>query len=266
MAIHHTSVIDPTAEIAADAEVGPFCLIGPNTTIGPGSHLLSHVTILGNCVLGAESVIHPGAVLGGQPQDRKYSGEGTLLIIGERTHVREFVTIHRATGDGEQTVIGDDNLLMAYSHIGHNCKIGNRVMLANNAGVSGHVTIGDDANVGGFVGIHQYVRVGRLAMLGGYSKVVRDVPPFSLVDGRPALVRGPNVTGLKRYQVPPNVREDLKQAFKMLYRSHLNLSQAMAKIRSEIPPSQELEDLLQFLSELRQGYGGRARDPRGEAA
>lgn len=266
MAIRPTAVIDPTAEIAPDAEIGPFCLIGPNARVGTRAQLLSHVVLVSNCIIGSESVVHPGAVLGGQPQDRKYSGEGTLLIIGDRTHVREFVTIHRATGDGEQTVIGDDNLLMAYSHVGHNCKIGHRVMLANNAGISGHVIIGDDANVGGFVGVHQYVRIGRLAMLGGYSKVVRDVPPFSLVDGRPAQVKGPNVTGLKRQQVSPHIRESLKQAFKFLYRSRLNISQAIAKIRSEIPSSAELEDLLQFLTEMRQGYGGRARDPRGEAA
>jgi len=266
MAIHPTAVVHPSAEISPDAEIGPFCFIGPKTKIGPGTQLISHVTILSNCVLGADSVIHPGAVLGGQPQDRKYSGEDTLLIIGDRSHIREFVTIHRATGPDEQTIIGDDNLLMAYCHIGHNCKVGHRVMIANNSGVSGHVIIGDDANIGGFVGVHQYVRVGRLAMLGGYSKVVRDVPPFSLVDGRPAVVRGTNVTGLKRQQISPQVREDLKQAFKILYRSRLNVSQAVARIEVEIPPSPELEDLLEFLADVRKGYGGRARDPRGEAA
>jgi len=264
MAIHPNAVVDPTAEIAAEAEIGPFCVVGPKSVIGPRVKLLSHV-VVGNCIIGADSVIYPGAVLGGEPQDRKYVGEDTALIIGERTHIREFVTVHRATGDGEQTLIGDDNLLMAYSHIGHNCKIGHRVMLANCAGVSGHVAIGDDANVGGFVGIHQYVRVGRLAMLGGYSKVVRDVPPFSLVDGRPAMVKGPNVTGLKRQQISPETRENLKQALKLLYRSGLSLSRAIARIREEIPVSPEIEDLLQFLTEMRQGYGGRARDPRGEA-
>ena len=266
MAIHHTAVIDDTAETAPDAEIGPFCVIGPNTKIGTRALLLSHVVIVSDCIIGADSVIYPGAVLGCQPQDRKYSGEDSLLVIGDRTHIREFVTIHRATGDGQKTSIGDDNLLMAYSHIGHNCKIGHRVMIANNAGVSGHVTIGDDANLGGFVGVHQYVRVGRMAMLGGYSKVVRDVPPFSLVDGRPAVVKGPNTMGLKRQEVAPEVRENLKQAFKLLYRSDLNISQAIARIESDVPSSREIQQLLQFLTEMRQGHSGRARDPRGETA
>jgi len=205
-------------------------------------------------------------MLGGAPQDRKYRGEPTHLKIGARTQIRECVTIHRATGEGENTVIGADSMLMAFSHIGHNCHLGKGVTLANNTGVSGYTIIEDYANVGGYVGIHQYTRIGTLAMVGGMSKVVRDIPPFALADGRPAQVIGVNAVGLRRAGISPQSQAALKHAFRIIYRSDLNLSQALARVREEVPQCEEVKRLVTFLEEVFHGYGGRARDPRGQQA
>jgi len=261
--IHPSAIIHPTAEISPTAAIGPYCIVGEHSRIGPYSVLHPHVTIVGYTLIGAYCNIYPGAMLGGPPQDRKFSGEGTYLIIGDRTEVRECVTIHRATGEGATTTIGEECMIMAYSHIGHNCQIGKQVILANNAGISGHVVIEDFVNIGGYVGVHQYTRCGTLAFVGGMSKVVRDVPPYALVDGHPAEVKGLNSVGLRRAGVPLETREKLKRAFHLLYRSQLNLTQAIRRIREEIEPAPEVQRLLLFLEEIHKGYGGRARDPRG---
>jgi len=262
--IHPTSIIDPTAEIDPSAHIGPYCLVGPQCKVAAGVELCPHVMLLGWTDLGEHCQVYPGAMLGGAPQDRKYKDEPTWLRIGARTQVRECVTIHRATGEGQETAIGEDCLIMAYAHIGHNCRLGKSVTLANNAGVAGHALIEDYANLGGYVGMHQYTRIGTLAMVGGMSKVCRDIPPYALADGRPAQVVGPNSVGVRRAGLPRQAQDALKEAFRIIYRSGLNLSQALEQVRAQVDQCEQVQRLVNFLEEVFRGYGGRARDPRGQ--
>lgn len=261
MTIHPTAVIDPSAELAEGVQVGPFCVIGPGVRIEANTTLASHVIIESNTIIGPDCQIRQGSVLGGPPQDHKYRGEPTYLIIGRGNIIREFVTMHRATGEGEATRIGDGNMIMAYCHVGHNTEIGNHVVMANQVGISGHCLVEDRVVFGGIVGLHQFVRVGKLAMIGGMSKVVTDVPPFMMVDGRPTEVVGLNVLGLRRAGVPVSTRIGLKQAFRLLYRSGLNLTQGIEAVFNEVDGSEEREYLLEFLTKIRRGYAGRQNDP-----
>jgi len=259
--IHEAAVVDPTAELGVGVEVGPYCVIGPNVKIGNGVTLASHVTVHPYTSIGDNCRIHSGAVLGGHPQDTKFHGEVSYVIIGDNNIIREYVTVHRATGEGCATRVGDNNMLMAYCHIGHNAQVGSNITMANYVGISGHVVIEDRVVFGGIVGVHQFVRIGRLAMVGGYSKVVQDVPPFSMVDGRPARVLDLNVVGLRRNGVSPKIRADLRRAFKLLYRSNLNLPQAVEAVRQEVDPSAEIDYVLDFLTNVKFGFGGRQLDP-----
>jgi len=258
--IHPAAVVHSSAELGQNVQVGPFSVIGPEVRIGDGTRIDSHVVIERWTHIGRNCHIMSGAVLGGVPQDHKFAGERTYLIIGDNNIIREFVTIHRASGEGNATVVGSNNMIMAYCHIGHNCTIGNGVTMANMVGISGHAVVEDKVVFGGMVGVHQMVRIGKLAMVGGISKVVQDIPPFMLADGRPMRVYGLNVIGLRRNGVPPKVREGLKQAYKLLYRSNLNVSQALEMIDNEIEPSPELEYLLQFIRNVKFGFGGRQLD------
>lgn len=258
---HETAVVDPAAELDAGVEIGPYCVIGPNVKVGRGTQLSSHVTIEPYTSIGRNCRIHAGAVLGGPPQDNKFHGEISHVIIGDNNVIREYVTVHRASGEGCATRVGDDNMLMAYCHIGHNSQLGSRITMANYVGISGHVLIEDRVVFGGIVGVHQFVRIGRMAMIGGYSKIVQDVPPFSMVDGRPARVHDLNVVGLRRNGVSAKTRADLRRAFKLLYRSDLNLAQALEAVKRDLEPSPEIEYLLEFVSNVRFGFGGRQLDP-----
>lgn len=260
MAIHETAIISPQAEIGADVEIGPYCVIGPRVRIGDRCVLGAHVVIESGTTLGADCRVSSGAILGGPPQDTKYRGEETFLHIGERNLIREGVTIHRATGEGNATIIGNDNMIMAYAHIGHNSVIGNHVILPSYVGLSGHVVVEDRVVFGGFVGVHQFVRVGKMAMVGGMSRVVQDVPPFLLVQGEPVQPHGLNVVGLRRGGVPAEVREQLKHAYRLLYRSGLNRKQALERIAEEVPPSEELNYLVEFLKQIELGRNGRQLD------
>lgn len=262
MKIHPTAVVDTSAELAPEVEIGPYCVIGKHVTIGAGTRLESHVVIDPYTSLGEQCEVRQGTVLGGPPQDHKFKGERSYLIIGSRNVIREFVTIHRATGEEEATRIGDDNMVMAYCHIGHNAQLGNGISMANQVGISGHCLVEDRVVFGGMVGLHQFVRIGKLAMIGGMSKQVTDVPPFMMADGRPSEVVGLNVLGLRRAGIPPKVRAGLKQAYRLLYRSNFNLSQGIEAAYNEVEPSEERDYLLEFLSNIRRGYGGRGRDPR----
>lgn len=260
MAIHPTAIVDPKAELAEGVEVGPYALIGPQVVIGEGTVIGPHVVLEGRTTIGKRCRIFAGAVLGGPPQDFKYQGEPSGLVIGDDNLLREYVTIHRATGEGENTQVGNGNMLMAYSHIGHNCQVGNEVQMANQVGISGHVAIEDRVVIGGLVGVHQFVRLGKLAMIGGYSKVAQDAPPFMLVDGRPSKVYGLNVRGLRRAGIPAEVRDSLKQAYRLIYRSNLNVSQAIEQIEATLPNSDELRYLVDFLRNSKHGYAGRQLD------
>lgn len=261
MKIHPTAVVDSGATFAEDVEIGAYCVIGPDVTLGPGTRLRSHVVIESLTTLGANCEVFPGTVLGGPPQDRKFKGERTFLTIGDNNIIREHVTIHRATGAGNATIIGNDNLIMADCHIGHNCIVGNGNMMSNMIGLSGHITVEDKVIFGGLVGVHQFARIGRLAMLGGYSKVVQDIPPFMMADGRPCKVLDLNVIGLRRAGVSARSRADLKQAYKLLYRSDMNMTQAVEAIEAELEPGPELDYLLDFIRKIRFGSFGRQNGP-----
>ena len=256
--IHSTALVDPSAQIGEGVRIGPYVVIGSSVCIGDGTRIDSHVVIDSNTTLGRNCSVMSGAMLGGAPQDYKYKGEDTYLRIGDGNVIREYVTIHRASGEeGETTTIGDDNMLMAYCHIGHNCSVGSNITMANYVGISGQVLVEDNVVFGGIVGVHQNVRIGKLAMVGGLSKVVQDVPPFAMADGRPARVCDLNVIGLRRNGVTSKVRSDLKRAYKLLYRSSLNNSQALEAIENELDPSDELQYLLDFMRNIRLGFGGR---------
>jgi UDP-N-acetylglucosamine acyltransferase len=259
--VHETAVVHPDAELGRGVQVGPFSVISQDVVIGEGTVIGPHVVIEPGTRIGMDCDIGAGAILGGKPQDQKFKGERSLLVIGDRNIIREYVTFHRATGEGNATTIGDDNLLMAYCHIGHNCTVGSSITMANMVGISGHVTVEDKAVFGGMVGVHQFVRIGKLAMLGGYSKVSQDVPPFMMVDGRPVKVYDLNVRGLRRSGVPAGIRSGLRQAYKLLYRSSLNLSQAIEAIEAEVEQSTERDYLLHFLRNIRFGCAGRQDEP-----
>lgn len=255
--IHPTAVIDPAAEIGSNVSIGAYSIVGKNVKIGDGTRIDPHVVIESNTTIGKDCEIQSGAVLGGAPQDKKFHGEDSYLRIGDSNIIREYVTIHRASGQGETTILGDGNMLMAYCHVGHNCKLGDSITMANYCGVSGHVIVEDKVVFGAYAGVHQKVRVGKLAMIGGMSKVVQDAPPFAIVDGRPAKVCDLNVIGLRRSNVTPKVRSEIRLAYKLLYRSNLNTTQALEAIEREIETSEELEYLLDFIRSMREGFSGR---------
>lgn len=259
--IHPSAVIDPGAELASNVEVGPGVIVEADVRIGAGTVIGPHVTIKRYTEIGENCRVESGSVLGGEPQDFKFHGERSFLRIGDNNKIREFVTIHRASGEDKATEIGDSNMIMAYCHIGHNCVLGNNITMANMVGISGHAVVEDRVVFGGMVGIHQFVRFGKLAMIGGFSKVVQDVPPFMMADGRPTRVYGLNVLGLRRAGVPTATRSGLKQAYKFIYRSDMNLSQAIEAIESDVEPSPERDYLLEFLHNVRLGFGGRQLDP-----
>lgn len=256
-AIHPTAIIDSAAELGQGVVVGAYSVIGKNVRIGGGTEIYPHVMIEQNTEIGSNCAIMPGAVLGGAPQDYSFKGEESFLKIGSGNIIRECVTIHRASGDGCYTIIGNDNMLMAYCHVGHNCTLGNKITMANYVGISGHSLIEDKVVFGGFVGVHQKVRIGKYAMIGGMSKVVQDVPPFAMADGRPTKVCDLNVIGLRRSGMTSKVRSEIRVAYKLLYRSRLNATQAIEAIEKEIEPSEELTYLLDFIRSVRDGYGGR---------
>ena len=263
--IHPTAIIDASAELAPDVEVGPFCCIGKQVRIGAGTILHSRVDILQNTQIGSNCQLHTGVVLGGPPQDYKYKGEESFVIIGDDNILREYCTVHCATGEGCVTRIGSRNMFMAYVHMGHNCDIGSGVTIASYVGVSGHVLIEDDATVGGICGLHQGSRIGRLAMVGGMAGVSQDVPPYMMVSGAPAKVFGLNAVGLKKAGVSRKVREEIKEAFRLIYRSNLNMSQAIEAIETNIPASPEIAHLLTFLRNTRKGHNGRGNTPNPNA-
>jgi UDP-N-acetylglucosamine acyltransferase len=248
LSIHALAVVHPDAQLGRGVEVGPFCVVGANAKIGDGTKLLSNVIVNGHTIIGRDNEIHPFAVIGASSQDKKYRGEVSYVRIGDRNVIREFVTINRGTGAQSETLIGDDNHLLAYVHIAHNCRIGDRVVMSNLAQLAGHVIVGDGATIAGFVGVHQFVRIGRMAMVGGMSKVVKDIPPFMLVEGNPTAVYGLNAVGLKRVNLPAESLAELKEAYRILYRSNHNLSTALERLRGVVRTA-EGRELVAFLQE-----------------
>lgn len=258
--IHETAVIYPGARLGRDVEVGPYSVIGENVFVGDGTKIGSHVVIEGWTTIGKECQIHHGACVGNAPQDLKFKGEKTFVYIGDNTVIREFVTINRATGEGEETRIGSNCLLMGTVHIAHNCVVGNNVVISNHAGLAGHVTVEDRAIISGLTGVHQFVKIGRNAMVGGASKVVQDVPPFVIADGRPARVCGLNSVGIARAGLSEDVRRNLKRAYRILFRSGLKLSEAITTMEQELDSSEPVDHLLRFLRNVNRGICRSRRD------
>lgn len=254
--IHATAVIHPSAVLGQGVQVGPYAVIGAHTQIGDGTRIGAHAVIEPFTTIGRDCQIYPHAVVGGEPQDLKYAGEESLTIIGDRNVIREFVTINRATGEGEVTRIGDDNLIMAYVHVAHNCIVGSGVVLANNATLAGHVTIEDFATVGGLTGIHQFSRVGTMAMVGGMSRITQDCPPYMTTEGNPPKVFGPNTIGLRRRGLSSEARTAIKKAYRLLYRSGLNSTQALSEMEA-MAEIHEVRHLMNFVRNSERGLSGR---------
>ena len=245
--IHPTAVRDPGAEIAEGVDIGPFCIVHADTKIGRGTKLHSSVVVGQWTEIGENNEIYPGAVIGVAPQDLRYSGERAYTKVGHRNVIREYVTVHRASDAEGLTAIGDDNLIMAYTHVAHNCILGNQIIIANSCGLAGHVEIEDQAVLGGMCGLHQFVRVGKLAMLGGMAQIRQDVPPFSMVDGQPARIFGMNIRGMQRRGINKDSRQALKGCYRLILSSGLNLTQAISSIRATVDQTDEVKHLLRFL-------------------
>jgi len=231
--IHPTAIVDPAAQLDTSVTVGPYAVIGPKVRIGGGTSIGPHCVIEGRTTIGRDNRFFQFSSIGAQPQDKKYAGEDTELVIGDRNTVREFCTFNLGVPQaGGSTSIGDDNWIMAYTHVAHDCHIGNNVTMANNTTLAGHVIIGDWVTIGGLTGIHQFVKIGAHAMIGFASAVAQDVPPFMLVDGNPLAVRGFNTVGLKRRGFGPQRLAAVKQMHRLLYRQGLTLEQARGAIRA----------------------------------
>ena len=255
MGIHPTAIVDPAARIHPDAEVGPYCIIGAEVEIGARTRLMGHLYIEGPAWIGEDNLFFPYSTVGVASQDLKYKGERTETRIGHRNRIREFVTIHRGTaGGGGVTSIGDDNLIMAYAHVAHDARIGSRCILGNAATLAGHVTIGDWAIVEAFSGVHQFCRIGRHAFVGGYSVITQDVLPYSMtVTPRESRLFGANKVGLERRGFAPERIDALHKAFRFLRSESLNTSQAVERIRQELPATEEINELLEFIRTSERG-------------
>jgi len=252
--VHPTAIVDPAAILGKGVEVGPYAVIGPHVKVGARTTIGAHCLLDGYTTIGADCQIFTGAVVGSIPQDLKYAGEKSELIIGDRNRLREYVTINPGTkGGGGKTVIGSDCLLMAYAHVAHDCLIGDRVIIANSAALAGHIVIEDGAIVGGLVGIHQFVRVGALSIIGGCSRVVQDIPPYSTCVGYPAKVFGLNNEGLRRAGVSAQSKNRLHKVFRVLFHSGLSMSHAVDKVARDVNHCQEVDHLLAFIRHSKRG-------------
>ena len=251
--IHPTAIINPKAKIGFGCEVGSYCVIGEQVVLGENCKLHSHVVIDGHTNLGRENEIFPFASIGLKTQDLKWKGGVTRTEIGDGNTFREYVTIHSATGDGEVTRVGSDNHILAYCHVAHNCVLGSGIIMSNVATLAGHVTVEDYAVIGGLAAVHQFCRIGKMAMIGGCSKVVQDVPPFMMADGNPAETRTVNKTGMERNGISEDAQGALRQAYKILFREGLTVSNAIAKVEEQLPPFPEIRHLVQFVRASERG-------------
>lgn len=251
--IHPTAQIDPHAHIPEDVEIGPFCVIGRGVTLGAGCVLANGVTIHGPTTIGDANIFYSYCSIGQRSQDLKYAGEPTYLEIGHRNTFREFCTVNRATARDGVTRIGNDNTFLAYSHVAHDCTVGSHAIFSNNGTLAGHVEVGDYAVIGGLSGVHQFCRIGTHAIIGGCTKIVQDVPPYMIADGNPAELRGVNVVGLERRGFSVEQIRMLREAYRLLCRSNLNVPQAIEAMRKELPAAPELEILVSFLASTKRG-------------
>ena len=266
--IHETAIIHPSAKIGKDVSVGPYAVIDEDTEIGDGCVIGAHVTIHPYTKIGKNCHFFPGCSIGAVPQDLKFVGEKSYTIIGDGGSFRECCTVHRACGEGNETRIGNNILMMAYTHVAHNCIVGNNVIMSNVATLAGHVIVEDRAVIGGLSAVHQFCKIGRNVMIGGMARVTQDVPPFMICAGDPAFVSGLNSVGLSRAGMPVEERSELKKAFRILYRSGLPLQEAISTMEQELTSSEPMEHLMRFLRNVDrgiirtrrgEGYGGAGR-------
>lgn len=264
--IHPSSVVEPGAQIADDAVVGPFCRVGPRSTLGPGTKLVSHVCVLGRTTLGTGNTVWPFATLGADPQDLKYKGEDSELVIGDHNDIRENVTIHKGTRNDENvTRVGNHNLIMAYAHLGHDSVVGNHTIISNAVQFAGHVHLADHAIVGGATACHHFVTIGQYAYVGGMTRIVSDVPPFMIAEGNPSRIRGVNAIGLKRQGFSSEDEQRLKHAWKLVFKKASEdgggaSSTALTELEAMYPGDWMIEALIDAIRRSAQGTHGRYRE------
>lgn len=252
--IHPTAIVDSGAELAENVVVGPYAIIEKDVFIGRGTHIDSHAVIKRYTRLGEDNHIHSHAVVGGEPQDLKFAGEESWLEIGNKNSIREFATLHRGTaGGGGVTRIGDGNLCMAYSHIAHDCQLGNHIVMSNVATLAGHIHVGDYAIIGGISAVHQFCRIGKHAFVGGMTGVAQDVPPWMLVSGSRATVYGPNLVGIRRAGASPKLTTALKTAYRLIWKSTVARPEALDTLLAEYGDLEEIQDFVQFIREATRG-------------
>jgi len=251
MRIHQTAIVSKKAKIAEEVIVGPYAVIGDGASIGSGSIIGNHAVVEGNTTIGKNCELLTGAVVGSRPQDLKYKGEKVYLEIGDNNIIREYCTLNPGTEEGGKTIVGNGNLIMAYSHVAHDCLVGSNCVLANGSTLAGHVTIEDRAVIGDLVAIHQFLRVGKLSIIGGCSKVVQDIPPFSTCDGHPAAVFGLNLIGLRRGNVPRESIGKLDDAYRILFSSGLSIKHGLDKVMKEVELTTEVAYLVEFIKKNR---------------
>jgi UDP-N-acetylglucosamine acyltransferase len=266
MIIHPTAIVHPKAELDDGVKVGPYAVIGEHVRLGAATVVGPHAVIDGWTSVGEACEIGVGAVLGGAPQDLKFRGQRSYLRIGEYTCIREYVTVHRSSEEDGTTTIGAHNFLMAYAHVGHDCRLGDHVIMVNYAGLSGYVEVEDRAFISGHNAVHQFVRIGYLAMVSGASRVVKDVPPFMIAEGNPTRIRGLNVVGMRRVGLTSTVRTELHRAYHVLYRSGLNTSQALQRLRAAGGTGDEVQHLISFIAASKRGICAGVRQVEGDAA
>lgn len=254
MSIHPTAIVAPTARLGSGVTIGPYSTIGDQVTLGDGTTVGGHVVIEGGVEVGRNCRIFSHAVLGSEPQDLKFRGEKSMLIVGDGTIIREFATLNRATsGGGGKTVVGRGCLIMAYAHVAHDCHLGDGVILANAATLGGHVVIEEHAIVGGLTGVHQFCRIGAHAIIGGCSGIILDIPPYVKAQGNRARLFGLNTVGLKRRNFPPEAIRHLKQAYRLLFLSGLTTTQALERIATELSACAEIQHLVHFIKTSERG-------------
>ncbi|MDB6168104.1 MAG: acyl-[acyl-carrier-protein]--UDP-N-acetylglucosamine O-acyltransferase [Verrucomicrobia bacterium] len=252
--IHPTAIIESGAHLGPDVQVGAYAYVGASAVIGARTQIHHHATVEGHTVMGVECQVFPYACLGGKTQDLKFRGGKPGVRIGDRNVFREYVSVHEATNDGDHTVIGSDNLILAYSHVAHDCVLGNKIIMSNYAGLAGHVVVEDAAVVGAFGGVHQFCRIGAHAMLSACSKLVQDIPPYFIADGSPATVRAYNKVGLERSGHTAEQIDRVRQLYRLLYRDGLNRSQALEKLAAhEHAASPEFQRMIAFANASQRG-------------
>lgn len=250
---HPTALIDERAVLSDDVSVGPYSIIGPEVIVGRGTVIGARVLIEKKTIIGNNCRIYTGAILGTDPQDLKYQGEDTELVIGDRTVIREYATLNRGTQMTGLTKVGSDCLIMTYVHVAHDCRIGHHVILANAVNMAGHVTIDDYVTIGGITPIHQFVRIGQYAFIGGGSRVNQDVPPFVRAVGNPLILSGLNSVGLTRHGIPEDIRMELKRAYRIFFRSGLDISKAIDRARIDLKPYPEVMSFIEFIESSKRG-------------